>query len=139
MNLKIISLDSFGRDVKRLYKKYKQLSTDLKNLQDILKEDPKSGIELGKNCYKIRLANTSVPTGKSGGFRVIYYFLDKENHLYLMAMYSKSELENISEDKIIEILTSNQGPFKILCQSGKIKNTQGHRNENRSRCRAICS
>jgi len=107
MNLKIISLDSFGRDVKRLYKKYKQLSTDLKNLQDILKEDPKSGIEIGKNCYKIRLANTSVPTGKSGGFRVIYYFLDKEDHLYLMAMYSKSELENISEDKIIEILTSN--------------------------------
>jgi hypothetical protein len=107
MNLKIISLDSFGRDVKRLYKKYKQLSIDLKNLQDILKEDPKAGIELGKNCYKIRLANTSVPTGKSGGFRVIYYFLDKDEHIYLMAMYSKSELENISEDKIIEILTSN--------------------------------
>lgn len=107
MNLKIISLDSFGRDVKRLYKKYKQLSTDLKNLQDILKEDPKSGIKLGNNCYKIRLANASVPTGKSGGFRVIYYFLDKEAHIYLMAMYSKSELENISEEKIIEILTSN--------------------------------
>ncbi|OYY30684.1 MAG: hypothetical protein B7Y63_05070 [Sulfurovum sp. 35-42-20] len=107
MNLKIISLDSLGRDVKRLYKKYKQLSTDLKNLQDILKEDPKAGIELGKNCYKIRLANTSVPTGKSGGFRVIYYFLDKDVHIYLIAMYSKSELENISEEKIIKILTGN--------------------------------
>jgi len=107
MNLKISSLDSFGRDVKRLYKKYKQLSTDLKNLQNILKEDPRSGIELGRYCYKIRLANSSVPTGKSGGFRVIYYFLDKDDHVYLMAMYSKSELENISEDKIIEILKSN--------------------------------
>ncbi|MHB0994037.1 MAG: hypothetical protein ACYC04_06725 [Sulfurovum sp.] len=105
--MKIISLDSFGRDVKRLYKKYKQLSTDLKNLQDILKEDPKAGIELGKNCYKIRLANTSVPTGKSGGFMVIYYFLDKDVHIYLIAMYSKSELENISEEKIIKILTGN--------------------------------
>ncbi|MCI0501214.1 MAG: hypothetical protein L0Y61_05660 [Epsilonproteobacteria bacterium] len=107
MNLKIISLDSFGRDAKRLYKKYKQLPTDLKILQDILKEDPKAGIELGKNCYKIRLANSSVPTGKRGGFRVIYYFLDKDEHIYLMAMYSKSELGNISEEKIIEISTSN--------------------------------
>lgn len=99
MNLKIISLDSFGRDVKRLYKKYKQLSTDLKNLQKILEEEPRSGIKLGNNCYKIRWANSSVPTGKSSGFRVIYYYLDKDNHLYLMAMYSKSELENISEEK----------------------------------------
>lgn len=31
------------------------------------------------------------------------------------------------------------GPFKILCQSGKITNTQGHRYENRNRRRAICS
>ncbi len=76
-------------------------------MQDSLKEDPKAGIELGKNCYKIRLANSSVPTGKSGGFRVIYYFLDKDEHIYLMAMYSKSELENFSEEKIIEILMSN--------------------------------
>ena len=31
------------------------------------------------------------------------------------------------------------GPFKILCQSGKINNTQGTTYEDRSRCRAICS
>jgi len=64
MNLKIISLGSFTKDVK----------------------------------------NLSVPTGKSGGFRVIYYYLDEENNLYLMAIYSKTKLENISDEKIIEIL-----------------------------------
>ncbi|WP_025345178.1 hypothetical protein [Sulfurospirillum multivorans] len=31
------------------------------------------------------------------------------------------------------------GPFRILCQSGKITNTQGHRYEDRNRRRAICS
>ena len=31
------------------------------------------------------------------------------------------------------------GPFKILCQTGKINNTKGHRDEDRNRCRAICS
>lgn len=107
MSLKIISLESFSKDVKRLYKKYKQISKDLKVLQDLLKEDPRSGIELGNGCYKIRLANSSVPTGKSGGFRVIYYYLDTDGHLYLMSMYSKSELENIKEEKLVEILKKN--------------------------------
>lgn len=31
-----------------------------------------------------------------------------------------------------------EGPFEILCQLGKIKNTKGHKDENRNRCRAIC-
>ena len=31
-----------------------------------------------------------------------------------------------------------RGPFRILCQLGKIKNTKGHEYENRDRCRAIC-
>ena len=33
---------------------------------------------------------------------------------------------------------SKLGPFEILCQLGKIKNTKGHEYENRDRCRAIC-
>jgi len=107
MNLKIISLDSFGNDVKRLYKKYKQIPKDLKALQRTLEKDPRSGIALGNSCYKIRLENSSVPTGKSGGFRIVYYYIDKENHLYLMVMYSKTELENISDEKILEILKSH--------------------------------
>ncbi|MCT7481177.1 VOC family protein [Aliarcobacter cryaerophilus] len=32
----------------------------------------------------------------------------------------------------------NLGPFRILCQLGKIENTKGHKYENRNRCRAIC-
>jgi len=104
MNLKIVSLESFSKDVKKLYKKYKKVTNDLKILEEQLVKDPKSGIELGNHCYKIRLRNSSVPTGKSGGFRVIYYYLDDKDNLYLMAMYSKSELENISDEKLVEIL-----------------------------------
>ncbi len=107
MSLRIISLDSFGRDVKRLYKKYRQLPQDLGNLKKALEETPALGVELGNGCYKLRWPNSSVPTGKSGGFRVIYYFLDQEGCLYLMAMYSKSELENISDEKIIGLLKDN--------------------------------
>ncbi len=107
MNLKIISLESFARDVKRLYKKYKQINKDLNVLQKVLEENPISGIHLGHSCYKIRLANSSIPTGKSGGFRIIYYYLDRDSNLYLMAIYSKTELENISDERVLEILKNN--------------------------------
>ena len=36
------------------------------------------------------------------------------------------------------VLSQLAGPFIILCQLGKIKNTKGHKDENRNRCRAIC-
>ncbi len=106
MNLNIISLDSFNKDVKRLFKKYKQITNDLKILKDILVKNPKQGVELGHNCFKIRLAN-SIHTGKRSGFRVVYYYLGQQNNLFLMSIYSKSVLDNISAEKIIEILKNN--------------------------------
>ena len=107
MNLKITSLESFAKDIKKLFKKYKLITNDLKKLQEELLENPKAGVNLGNNCYKIRLANSSVPTGISGGFRVIYYYLDEENNIYLMSICSKSDLENISNEKLSDILSKN--------------------------------
>ena len=107
MNLNIKTLSCFNKDVKRLFKKYKQLPDDLKILNKELLKNPKSGIELGNRCYKIRLANSSIPIGKSGGFRIIYYHIDTNENLYLMSMYSKSELENIDEKIILNILKEN--------------------------------
>ena len=108
MNLNIKTLNSFEKDVKRLFKKYKQLPNDLKLLNKELLENPKAGIELGNRCYKIRLANSSIPTGKSGGFRIIYYHMDINENLYLMSMYSKNELENIDDKIILQILKDNR-------------------------------
>ena len=107
MNLKIKTLSCFDKDVKKLFKKYKQLSSDLKVLKEELFENPKAGIELGNSCYKIKLANSSIPTGKSGGFRIIYYHIDTNVTLYLMSMYSKNELENIDDKIILQILKEN--------------------------------
>lgn len=106
MNLKIISLESFKKDVKKLYKKNKKLPQDLKTLNDTLQENPKIGIELSSKLYKMRLENSSSKTGKSGGFRVVYYYLDEDENIYLVKMYSKTEIENIKEEVLIKILAS---------------------------------
>jgi hypothetical protein len=34
--------------------------------------------------------------GKSGGFRVVYYFLAKPGRIYMAAIYAKSRQENLS-------------------------------------------
>lgn len=104
MNLKIISLESFNKDAKKLYKKNKKLPIDLKTLNDILRNNPKAGVKLSFDLYKIRLENSSSNTGKSGGFRIIYYYLDENENLYLLKIYSKTETPNIKEEVLISIL-----------------------------------
>lgn len=108
MNLTIKPLENFKKEAKQLSKKYKNLVNDLKKFQEELLSNPKSGIELGNNCFKIRLANSSIPTGKSGGFRVIYYYISQNGVIYLMSIYSKNDLENIEDTKILELLQENK-------------------------------
>ncbi len=104
MSLKIVNLYSFTKNVKKLFKRYKQLPKDLKLLNKTLQENPKAGTYLGSNCYKIRIPNSSIPTGKSGGFRVVYYYYDNSKNLYLLTIFSKSDIQNISDEDILYLL-----------------------------------
>jgi len=104
MSLTIVSLSRFAKDVKTLHKRYRKIGKDLSALKEELMGNPRAGISLGDGLYKIRLANRSIPTGKRGGFRVVYYYLDAKENLYLMTIYAKSDLETISDTMLKEIL-----------------------------------
>jgi len=107
MSFKIVPLSSFKRDFKKLLKKYKNIIADFKVLTLDLQENPKAGIYLQNNCYKIRVANSSIPIGKSGGFRTIYYYIDESNEIYLISIYSKTQKDTINKNKIAELLKIN--------------------------------
>ncbi len=107
MSLTILPTPEFKKSVKKLFKRYKQIAQDLTQLEHELQDNPHAGIDIGHHCFKLRLANSSVPTGKSGGFRVIY-FLRKEEKVYLLAIYSKSDFENLEEKKLLEIIVANE-------------------------------
>jgi mRNA-degrading endonuclease RelE of RelBE toxin-antitoxin system len=93
----------FEKDVKKLCKRFPKLKEDLTQLIVELKNNPTIGTHLGNNVYKIRLQNSSISSGKSGGFRVIsYYFV--EDTLYLVTMYSKSDRENILDNELKKII-----------------------------------
>ena len=106
MNLTLIITPEFARAVKSLLKKYRLILNDLKTLEQELSTGEAKIVELGRNCYKTRLQNSSIPVGKSGGFRIIYFY-KKNDKIYLLDIYSKTETENIKDARLLEILKSN--------------------------------
>ena len=71
---------------------------------DSLDVNPKQGIDLGNNCYKIRLAIKSKGKGKSGGARVITNIVVDETTLYLLSIYDKADKENVSDNELLDLL-----------------------------------
>jgi len=59
-----------------------------------LAEDPGIGTSLGGGLYKARVARTG--GGKSGGYRVIYFYRLKDMPLFLLTLFAKNEKANIS-------------------------------------------
>ncbi len=104
MNYNVIATPRFRRDIKKLAKKYISLKSEYANLINDLETNPEQGVSLGNNCYKIRISIASKGKGKSGGARVITYAVVKENTVFLLTIYDKSEKENISNKELNELL-----------------------------------
>lgn len=103
MSYEVIAIDEFQKDVKKLYKKYKHIKSDILELIEKLENDFDIGINLGDNLYKIRVKNSDIG-GKSGGYRVIYYTKLSNNKIYLMTIYSKTQQETIDISRLKPLL-----------------------------------
>ena len=99
-------LSNFSKEAKVLNKRYPSFIGDLKDLVKILERnfEPQGAINLGSSIYKIRLAISSKGKGKSGGARVCYYFKSKDNCIYLLSIFDKSETENIRIDILKKLI-----------------------------------
>lgn len=104
MSFDIIPTPFFLKDVKTLSKKYVSLKSDLIKLVEQLLETPDMGEPLGKNCYKIRLPIKSKGKGKSGGGRIITCVKLVNEQIFLLAIYDKNEMENITDEMLKERL-----------------------------------
>lgn len=92
----------FEKQLKRLVKKFPSLKKEFAQLIKLLQENPRSGISIGNNCYKIRIAISSKGKGKSGGARVITHIQISQTTVYLFAIYDKSEQSDISDADLKE-------------------------------------
>ena len=83
---------------------YEYLSDDeYLGLQSFLLQYPEAGkvVPGSGGVRKVRWAMSGI--GKSGGVRVIYYFKRKEDEIWLLTIYSKSEVEDIPAHILLQI------------------------------------
>ncbi len=79
---------------------------DYRSLQDYLIEQPEAGTLIQGTGGLRKLRWNMGTKGKRGGIRIIYYFELKKSHIYLMTLYSKNEMTDLSakEKKLLKQL-----------------------------------
>ena len=70
---------------------------EYRGLQNELMEDPESGdiIKGGGGIRKLRYAAQG--RGKSGGVRVIYYWVKDNHQIFMLVVYPKSKKDNLTD------------------------------------------
>ena len=117
MKVTVRITNNFKSEIKPLLKKYHSLSNDLLKLETELIENPRLGISLGKDVFKIRLKIASKGKGKSGGARVITLIESaviaiteqtstQEITVNLLSIYDKSNIGNISDKELKDLIKS---------------------------------
>ncbi len=100
----IFESEHFAKELKRLSKKYKNIKKDCKVFVDSINDEGSLGVDMGGGLYKARIANSDKNRGKSAGYRLVSYIKVVESEIWLVHIYDKSELENITENKLDEII-----------------------------------
>ena len=104
MSFKVKTTPEFERSVKKIAKKHKSIRKDISELINQLEQEPRLGIQLGNNLYKIRLGISGSSKDKSGGVRVITYVKFLKSTVILTDIYLKSEFDTVDEAVIIKRL-----------------------------------
>ncbi|MBW4517388.1 MAG: type II toxin-antitoxin system RelE/ParE family toxin [Timaviella obliquedivisa GSE-PSE-MK23-08B] len=92
----------FQRDLRDLAKRYRRVRSDLQPLIEQLQAGELPGDRISGVTYtvfKVRLKNSNVQKGKSGGYRVIYY-IKADDRIILATIYSKSDFADVAAEVI---------------------------------------
>jgi mRNA-degrading endonuclease RelE of RelBE toxin-antitoxin system len=99
MKRNIILTRAFEKERDSLISKHKLLEEDYDDFERDLAENPTIGsvIPGTGGVRKIRLKSAS--KGKSGGFRICYYYYQLEEDIFLIQIYPKNVQENLTADE----------------------------------------
>ncbi len=76
---------------------------EYQGLQNYLLQHPEAGKVVPGSGGVRKVRWKMAGKGKSGGVRVIYYFKKRDDEIWLLTIYSKSEVENIPAHVLREI------------------------------------
>ena len=97
----------FIRRLKALTKRYRKIQSDIQPIIEQLQNgnlvgDQISGLDF--TIFKVRAKNSDIPTGKSGGYRVIYQVISPELILLLL-IYAKSDQADVTVEEIEDAIS----------------------------------
>lgn len=112
---KIIATPRFEKDVEYYFRKkrYRKIIDDVENITKELKKGnfigtPIPDVTFGDdNVWKVRSVNSSTNSGKSNGFRLLYYLIKEDKEVYLLTIYSKKDNDRIPSSEDIKDLVKN--------------------------------
>ncbi|MEG3894937.1 MULTISPECIES: type II toxin-antitoxin system RelE/ParE family toxin [unclassified Microcoleus] len=96
----------FQRKLRTLAKKYRQVQADLHPILEQLQLGAFLGDQIpgiGSMVMKVRLKNSNIQKGKSGGYRLIYWISSPEL-IVLLDIYSKSDQQDTEVGEIRQII-----------------------------------
>jgi mRNA-degrading endonuclease RelE of RelBE toxin-antitoxin system len=113
--LQIALTPRFKRDIRELAKRYRSIRSDIQPLIEQLQAGELPGNRIAGvkyHIFKVRLKNSNLQKGKSGGYRVIYY-VKTEQDIILATIYSKSDISDVSNEIIEEAIAQYEQEIQI--------------------------
>lgn len=106
-SVEVFFTPEFKRNVRALAKKHHHIHSDVQPFIEQIQRGEFIGDQAqgtGYTIFKVRIRNSDISRGKSGGYRVLYY-LKTTTAVILVTIYSKTEQSDISSAKIKKILS----------------------------------
>lgn len=100
MEYSVKTIAVFEKQFRRLYRKFPSLKAEVLQIVQQLKSKPEAGVSIGNRCYKIRIAIKSKVKGKSGGATIITHVVIRDQVVYLLSIYDKSEKADLSKSEL---------------------------------------
>jgi mRNA-degrading endonuclease RelE of RelBE toxin-antitoxin system len=107
----VIVTKQFESDVKYYVrkKKFRHIVDDIESVTSELEKGnllgdaiPELSFHDNEHTIKVRAANTDTKSGKSDGYRIIYYVIKDDKEIYLLTIYYKKDDNRIPTNKEIE-------------------------------------
>ncbi|WP_193197159.1 type II toxin-antitoxin system RelE family toxin [Nostoc sp. MG11] len=104
--IQVEAAPTFNRNLRILAKKYRSTRNDIQPIITQLERGELPGDQIssiGYTVFKLRVRNSDIQKGKSGGYRLIYY-VKTATGIILLTIYTKSKQADIAADDIRNII-----------------------------------
>ena len=107
MTYSIVLTASFKQSLRQLRRQFRHVKNDVGMAIELLLRMPRLGVVIpgGSGVRKLRVRNSDLTRGKSGGYRLLYC-VEEEPHatVYVLLLYAKTGREDVTRRELKRLL-----------------------------------